>query len=84
MNKVLLIWCIFGLLFMRVQLNTMNRERLISIIYRYKRNCIKNNVECFVDYDDIYPYLITCFVPWHWRIEKMMPEAKFKIIESYL
>lgn len=59
------------------------RARLIRAIRAYQRDCRRYSGKIFVTTADIYSY-IKNLLPWHWRIDRMMPERKFRIIESYL
>lgn len=56
---------------------------LYSAISMYHRDVKRYGGDIFVMPEDIYSG-VALVLPWNWRLCRMMPEAKFRIIESYI
>lgn len=56
---------------------------LQAAISMYHRDVKRYGGDIFVMPEDIYSGL-ALVLPWNWRLCRMMPEAKFRIIESYI
>lgn len=56
---------------------------LYSAILMYHRDVKRYGGDIFVMPEDIYSG-VALVLPWNWRLCRMMPEAKFRIIESYI
>lgn len=56
---------------------------LYSAISMYHRDVKRYGGDIFVMPEDVYSGVVLMF-PWNWKLCRMMPEAKFRIIESYI
>lgn len=56
---------------------------LYSAILMYHRDVRRYGGDIFVMPADVYSGA-SLMLPWNWKLCRMMPEAKFRIIESYI
>lgn len=59
------------------------RSILQAAISMYHRDVKRYGGDIFVMPEDIYSG-VALVLPWNWKLCRMMPEAKFRIIESYI
>lgn len=87
MTILYLIWVAIFLIIMAVNAlqNKIETRKCIlySAILMYHRDVRRYGGDIFVMPADVYSGA-SLMLPWNWKLCRMMPEAKFRIIESYI
>ena len=60
------------------------RIKIICAIRDYKLYCFDNRIDAKVDYVDMENYDETLRRIWDWSYKRILPTAKFKIIEPFI
>ena len=74
------------LLFFAIKNNNTLKNHIIitDAIYRYKIDCLLNNQEPLVNYDDEEDYDSTLLRFWDWGCKNILSKEKYEIIKPYI
>lgn len=76
---------VFCVVMLFKNINTYNnRKTIIEGICSYLIDCIDNDLNSQVCYDDMEDYEKTLWRLWDWSYKRILPKEKFEIIKPYI
>ena len=83
-RTILSFWVVLALLIGKIVVTGVNHMAVVDAIYVYHMECIREDREVVVDYDDREDFGETLWRLWDWSHKRIMTEDDYILIKPYI